>query len=586
MGKKIDLNSPRNNSTGINQKKSNHSFSHGLNNQKNISLQNNSSNVDDVKDMKQQNENSAKKSQSYRLPDKVQAVVNFPRKAKIAIPIILAFLPLIFLILFTTLFTEEEEDGGFASGLNGYSYYEGACKLVSVNGEMMDIEEYVARVLPGEVGEFTGETLKAFAVAARTYVIANGPKVGNSQDDCYYNVTQTDDHFQVYSPTTSDTYRGVTQETKGIIITVDGNISGGFYDASCIYTSSQASALDSSGNYNNNNYYIRYGEKTIGGINFQAVPKDKISGIGSLSYYATLAENGSPCSGNHGWGMSQNGAYYLETNDGYSWQQIISYYYNKQEKLMSIYPTNVVSDNWIQTIDTSANSSIPTAIMSKEIRNYISESEYNQVNQDIKNNVVSAGVGTRSAIVAAAVTPIKYFAENYGVVIPYAMGGGHYITITSGGRSINKTTTTYYGLDPDWGANIGGIYVGGYGPYYNYGPDCSSWVPWVFYNAGISMQPRLHEFRYLGTVEDMCGSYIAQPGDILENSHHVTVIVGTDEANRTYYIAHARGGAYGTVITPVDFCDNSYYIVNMGSYIEKNAITDYENRYENGMVSY
>jgi len=255
-----------------------------------------------------------------------------------------------------------------------------------------------------------------------------------------------------------------------------------------------------------------------------------------------------------------------------------------------------VTDNWTHAIDTTSASMISTSIMTKPIYELITESEYNALNNTIMNNVISAGVGTRSAIVAAGVTPIKYFAENHGVVIPYTMCGLHGCSMYKNGSSSNKQVnnegTTFYGVDSDWGTYIGTYIYGQYGPYYYYGPDCSGWVPWVFNNAGIRMSARLaSDFQYLGVRHSFNSSYEPKPGDILESSGHVTVVVGVDNQNKKYYISEAKGGAYGTVITEVSFNSpyySSYWFVDMSEYIENHKIDaqTYKTRFENGVLNY
>ena len=505
-------------------------------------------------------------------------------------PIVLAIILVVVLILFILLFMtggKTTPEGNFY-GLMGYDLYEGGCSRVSVNGDLIDIEEYISVVVSNEVGGMPDEILKTFAVAARTVLVMADNKV-EDENGCYYKVTDTSDSFQVYNPSkVFDSAIAATEATRGVIITVDGKAKA-YYDASCMYTAEQARSVDSSKSFNSSKMYLKYGSLTIGGNNFQEIDESKVSSMRSYNTFSTYinsAKSGSPCRSNHGYGISANGAAYLYETENKDWKGIISYYYNGQESLQSIYQVFGVSTNWTQEISTGSSSTIPTTIMSTPIRSLLSDTQYNELNNLIFESVKNAGVGTRGAIVASAVTPIKYLAENFNVVIPYTMGGGHYMTITSSlnGSNIQKTTATYYGVDPDWGTKIRHSYGGR--TYYSYGPDCSSWVPWVYYNAGINMgQKGAGDFVNLGTKHTLGGSYIAQPGDILENSHHVTVVVGVDTENSTYYIAHARGGDYGTVITPVSFNSTNYYAVDMSDYISRNMNSGYESNYGNGVLS-
>jgi len=476
-------------------------------------------------------------------------------------PVVLIILGVVlFIFIIIILFSTTGSNDKYL-GLYGYEYIEPKCTEITISsGEyagIYDIEEYVAGVVQAEVGGFIGgswnEAAKAGAVAARSFVQAN------VDDSCTVISSQS---FQVYK-TPSDSAIQIAHETRGLVLVENGNIKSTQYDAFCTKSPQD----------DPNNYIVCQQN--------QRIPR---SWVDSQTGIADSWKSGT-MSGAHGNGMSQWGAAYL-AEQGYSFEEILAFYYDNAE-LMSIYPSFLISNNWTQEISTNSTSTISTTIMRTPINELLTKSQYNELNEFIYDSVMDVGVGTRSAVIAAAVTPIKFFAEYYNVVIPYTLGGGHYMSIYSNatGENIQKTTTTYYGVDPDWGTIISHTWDGSY--YDEYGPDCSSWVPWVFHNAGISIGPRLAgDFVNLGTKHSMNSGYIAQPGDILENDHHVTVVVGVDEANELYYIAHASGGNYGTIITPVSFSSSSYYIVEMTEYIENHKIETYETDYMNGVLEY
>ncbi len=502
----------------------------------------------------------------------------------LANPYILIILIAIVLLFFIILmFFGGSKSGNNHVGLFGYDYYPDACTEVQIEGNRISIDDYVAGVVAAEVGSFGPETQKVFAIAARTYIVQNGKKIENKDGSCYYDATGVQ---QAYNATPTETHFAAANETRGLIITLD-SVPKTYYDASCVYTASEALAIDPAGNYSSDNYYIRYGSKTIGGINFQPVEIEKASAVGTLSYYAKESIANGPCSHNHGMGMSQNGSGYLEEFNSYTWKDIISYYYKNQEEIKSIYASYAVTNNWTQVISTADNSSIETTILNIPLKDLLSKNEYDELNDLIYDSVVGSGVGTRDAIISAAVIPIKYLAENYNVVIPYTLGGGHTMGIYRNSDSVNiqKTTSTYYGLDPDWGTPISHSYGGGY--YDKYGPDCSSWVPWVYHNAGISMYPRTaKEYVDVGVKHAMGGSYTARPGDLLGNSEHITVVVGVSEEENVYYIAHASGGKIGTIISTVAMDSSKYYILEMTDYIESHRIENYETEFANGVLDY
>ncbi len=261
--------------------------------------------------------------------------------------IIIAFLPFL-IILFLCIFLMMLIFGG-GGGLinrisnyslnNRYSQYSGeACYKVKIGDDVLDLEEYITGVIAGEVTGFSDEVLKAFAVSARTYLIYKAGKNQDDSDECYYDASNV---RQSYHPEKIDNrHKNAVEETKGLIITMNGNIAGGHYDASCVYTAEQAKQLDSTINYDSENYYIRYGEWEIGGINFQPIPVSVVDKLhGSLKTYVEYANNGNPCYSNLGNGMSQNGAEYLSTFLYYNWKNIIDYYYNNQEEIVTIYET-------------------------------------------------------------------------------------------------------------------------------------------------------------------------------------------------------------------------------------------------------
>jgi len=243
----------------------------------------------------------------------------------------------------------------------------------------------------------------------------------------------------------------------------------------------------------------------------------------------------------------------------------------------------IVGDNWTTQINIWASSAIPTTILRQPLTSLMSRNEYTSFNQLIRDSVIAKGVGTRDAIVAAAVIPIKYLAENYNVVIPYTLGGGHYMEVlTPGGVDVQHTTSKYYGLDPKWGTIVNHTWSGNY--YDEYGPDCSAWVPWVYKNAGIKMSPALG-FAPLGTKYST-SQYIGRPGDLLEGSGHVMVIVGVDKDAGVYYISHASGGNAGTIISTVSLTTEKYYVVDMTKYIQNNVIETYEEDFMKGLLNY
>lgn len=504
----------------------------------------------------------------------------------------------VLLILLMIMFFGGKSSSDNHVGLFGYDYYE-ACADVEKDGEKMSMEEYVARVVAAEVGSFPIEAQKTIAIAARTFVIANGKKMGDDES-CYY---VADDVKQAYSKNISDNNVLAANETRGLIITVDDKPRS-HYDASCVYSASDALALDPGGDYPSGYYYIKYGAWDIEGIHFQKIDPNKlptdIPGF-TLNYYIRTSVSNGPCYGNHGGGISQNGAAYLEVNENYTWEDIIDYYYEGKAVVKSIYQSFEATTNWTQVISSSgSSSSLPIdGLLNTPIRSLMSSNEYNELNELLRDTVVNVGVGTRDAIVNVAVLPIQYLAEHYKFVYPYAYGGGHGGIKTSAatGENIEKTSGTYYGINPNWGTPLS---TGT-----NYGPDCSSWIVWVYKNAGING----YNFSTINSQKqsEMSANNLAQVGDILyrpsfntPNGHvdgHVMIVVGVDEESGNYYISHASSTKTGVVITTTkidgsqcaktkDGVTSKCRIVDMTDFIEANKNDNYETEFNEGVIAY
>ena len=435
-------------------------------------------------------------------------------------------------------------------GLSGYDYYAGACDKVRVKGgNLISMEEYVAGVVINEVGGFTQETLKAFAIGARTYVIQGASKSGDT-DDCYYDVTNTSDSFQVYtSDKVPDNVTQAVNETRGIIITID-NKPKMFYDASCIYTAAQARSKTPSETFDDNYVYIRYGEKTINGDNYQKIDKEKAKSIGTLNYYINKAENGTACSGNHGWGMSQNGSAYLEAYEGYNYEKIINSYYQNKEKLVSIYKGATSGGSYSGDYPIDPNNELYSNnkfLINTSLSNVLSNngSSVEEFNEYLKSEIEKAGVGTREASVAAAVTLIGSLAEQ-GYKINYQWGGIH----------------TELGINSQYGTSVGtgscdeSYAAQGYDPsvcrtnYKWYGFDCGGFVTWAIYNGmqgsnspgGVTVS-RSNIFSYSANNKISLNSNkaVCKIGGVLDSTGHIVLVVGHDDVNKQYIVAEATG---------------------------------------------
>ncbi len=199
-------------------------------------------------------------------------------------------------------------------------------------------------------------------------------------------------------------------------------------------------------------------------------------------------------------------------------------------------------------------------------------------NEHILSNIIEAGVGTRDAAVAAALSLVWDLYDQYDIRLPYLFGGQHapsvWLAISNEtGENLNRYPNTFYGVDANWGTSIVETQNGDV-TYTNYGPDCSGFVSWVLHNAGFDDDHITDATGQgmLGAQYELGSSYVGQPGDLLSNSGHVLFIVGVDENVEVYYAAEAAGGADGVRISAVSFDSDKYTITDMSEYYENHAV--------------
>lgn len=185
-------------------------------------------------------------------------------------------------------------ESGFVSAKK--KWYRGIILIQNKNGRLtvindVDIEDYIKGVLPSEMPPgWENEALKAQAIAARSYALANLGKRAQYGYDLYD--TPEDQAYGGASSETSKTNQ-LVDDTKGLVLTYDLKIIPAYYFASAGgHTVSAAKA------WGNDLPFIR------------SVP----------SYDKHIKKNG------HGVGMSQHGANNL-AQKGYNAYQILQYFY-------------------------------------------------------------------------------------------------------------------------------------------------------------------------------------------------------------------------------------------------------------------
>ena len=176
-------------------------------------------------------------------------------------------------------------------------WYRGEFIVINNNGSLtvvnnIPLEEYILGVVPSEMpSKWNIEALKAQAIAARSYAIANRGKRASRGYDL--KDTPEDQAYGGASSETSATNSAVAQ-TKGIVVTYNKKIIPAYYSASA-----GGHTVNSGEIWNKDLPFLR------------SVP----------SFDEGISKNG------HGIGMSQHGANNLASK-GYNAYQILSYYYN------------------------------------------------------------------------------------------------------------------------------------------------------------------------------------------------------------------------------------------------------------------
>lgn len=176
-------------------------------------------------------------------------------------------------------------------------WYRGEFILENRNGALvvvnnLPIEDYLLGVVPSEMpSKWNYEALKAQAIAARSYAIANRGKRASRGYDL--KDTPEDQAYGGASAETATTNSAVI-ETKGVVITYNQKVIPAYYSASAGGHTVNAGAV-----WNKDLPYLK------------SVP----------SFDEGVKKNG------HGLGMSQHGANKLAQN-GYNAYQILTYYYN------------------------------------------------------------------------------------------------------------------------------------------------------------------------------------------------------------------------------------------------------------------
>lgn len=397
--------------------------------------------------------------------------------------------------------------------------------------ETVDFEKYVLGVALAEAGpDSPDEAIKAQIIAARNFALtrSGGSDTGmcpGNYNSCFYGYNSTSgvvrmracEADQVYWDYTKDIYR----QDRGSISLYSPEVNSGSLWKSALSSSRQAEV-----------------EQLAAAVKGETL----VDGSGNLvetNYKADITDG-----------------FISRAKQGMSYKEILEAQYGSG------------NTNSAQCDDGSAGtgdyntSSDGNGILHEPLSSFLSSkgSSVEEYNNTIKSNVEKAGYGTRAGVVAAATTLIGELGNKYSLKFPYFWGGGHEGYMTSYASS-------------DWGSTKCHTYANNQN--YNYcGLDCSGFVSWAIYNGGYNVSSML-----AGTFDNLNGaqrvslsnSPVLKPGDLLDHTGHVILVIGVDEANGVYKCAEAGGNAKGVLFSTRPFNLAGYWGVNMDGFYNNQA---------------
>ena len=395
--------------------------------------------------------------------------------------------------------------------------------------ETVDFEKYVLGVALAEIGPSSpDEAIKAQIIAARGFALRrNSGMCPSNQDGCFYGYNASTNKIrmraceadQVYWDYDKDIYR----QERGAISIYSPEINSGTLWKSALSEERKAQVL-------------ALAEDVKG-----KVLVDSNNVVVSTNYINTVSEQ-----------------FIIKANEGKTYDQILAEVYTESDGFSTGHCTSYGNiDYGDYVLSSEGHEILHTPLESFLKSKGTSLEEFNSL---IASNVDRAGYGTRAGVVAAAVTLIGELGNNYGVKVPYYWGGGHYDGVVDGALGY-------------WGSTQCHTYANNTS--YNYcGLDCSGFVPWAIKNGGFNMTQRLaHTFKDMAGVKKvtLTNSPVLEPGDLLESSEHVVLVVGIEESTGNYICAEASGNAAGVLFTRRSFKSPSYWGVKMDGYYAQNA---------------
>ncbi len=392
--------------------------------------------------------------------------------------------------------------------------------------ETVDFEKYVLGVALAEIGaESPDEAIKSQIIAARGFALTrNSGMCPGNPDGCFYGYNVSTGKIrmraceadQVYWDYEKDIYR---QERGSISIYSPEITSGTLWKTTL--------------NESRKEHVLALANEVKG-----KVLVDSTKRVVSTNYVASTSNQ------------------FIElANQGKTYEQILATVYTDSDGFSSGECTSYGNIDYGDYVLSSDGDEI----LHQPLDSFLSSkgTSLEEFSSLIAENVDKAGYGTRAGVVAAAVTLIAELGNNYDVKIPYYWGGGHYDGVVIGALGY-------------WGSTQCHTYANNQS--YDYcGFDCSGFVPWAIKNGGFDMSQRLAgDFVNLPGVRkvSLSNSPVLEPGDLLESTGHIVLVIGIEESTGNYICAEASGNSSGVLFTRRPFNSSGYWGVDMTGFYE------------------
>lgn len=507
--------------------------------------------------MEEKSKNGQIKLDIKKIAQKKLAAVFLSSPVLLIIGIAIIFIMIIIVILVFA------SDFSFLNNIS-FGYYN-LPDNIKVANTTYPIEEYVTRVVAREnpyyvsTDKYSNAAMKAQAVAARTYVLS----YTNNGEDAIENSTKVQTYLDDGNPDTTlkeelknagfseakifSLFQAI-EETKGEILTYEDKIFLSQYDSACV-----------SDNCVNSDFcQLKYTKQPLGEEHVFSVPSSWVK-----------QEHKKSCDGNHGNGMSQIYAQYLQSQ-GKTYEEIIAFFYSNGVKItktglgfLGVDESTIFVTKAEQKFDNTINCNMRLSLT----QNQWTESN-SYLSTELKS-FVGSNRGTRVGPVKAAYYLAVVLTQKNNINLPYYFGGGHtYRSLSNPAEFSPKEPIE--GVHPLWGTCKNIVFSDKYKNPQFYGLDCSGFVSWSIYNGGYNLanSKTADEFKNVGILLRQGTNFVRyniikdyelaqiQAGDLVLNYDpikgvysHVGIIISINKETKYFYIAEEEGTSVGLTVT-------------------------------------